>query len=611
MKKTFATLLCATVLCGITTSVAHADVFDDYSGWVDPCASVREELGTEKSNDSKEASWRKEVIKYAKEGIEGTKYSQSDRWRWQKSADCSSYAAMVYEKALGIKPSDFGESTHTQCVKLKKIKKEDAKEGDLAMWGEGASSHHVGIYNGNGKVYEMKDPTYNGQLTPLKGYYGGQPDDFYTIEGTSFGDKAIKKFDKESQSSDSDSNSDSDSSSEPSKSDGKGTVIVAGHSVRDYEKKVKTCYNYMHGKYGFSGQAVAGILGNWVQESGIEPKVTQGVYGRPSTDAECRASFGNPDVGLGLGQWTGGRHNMLLDFAEKHYKDKMEAFTLPVQLDYMFNGDGMDVLTLKKYALQAGDDPKDNAVQFQAMWERSADGAENIARRASAGATVWSDMKKWGLDGDKDTSKINKMKFGGHSDVSLDFAPTVASGGKTTDDICGDAKRSGGLSSDGDADYGGGWTQPIKGFNGIFSGEQDFGPCTSRQGNWHDGVDYGSMGFGSDKNLYAVHNGKIKSITKPGYGLGWYLVLDVGDQEVAYQEFTNNRSDIFVDEGDNVKAGQKIAKLDSVAGAGGVGTHLHLGITKKGGNAKEGLSHAFVDDGYWIDPMKVLPKKFK
>lgn len=599
MKKTIASLLCASTLAMFSLqSTAHANVFEEDTGWVDPCAGVRKALGSESKSDH-ENSWRKEVIKYAKEGIEGTKYSQSNRWEWQKSADCSSYVAMVYEKALGIKPSEFGESTMAQCKKLKKIDKEDAKEGDLAMWGDGDSSHHVAIYNGDGKVYEMKDEQYNGKLSSLKGYYGGQPTAFYTIEGTSFGDKAIDKFDKEAQSSD-----DGKSNETVSDKEGKGgSRQIGSFVVKDFDNKVKKCYDYMHGKFGLSSAAIAGILGNWTRESSIEPRTIEGIYGRIPSDSECESAAGNANLGIGLGQWTFDRHTSLIDFAKKRHDDKIKAFTLPVQLEFMFNGDGGNVGILKQYALSASSDPKNNAETFQSQWERSADGAANIAQRAACAEAIYDYMKSHGMDGEADHGKINKMKNGGF--VSAAFSPTVATGGSTMSDRCGVDKKKGGLD---DADFGGGWTQPIKGFKGTFNSEQDFGPCASRQGNWHDGLDYGSMGFGDDKNIYAVHSGKIKTVKMMGSGLGYYVVLDAGKREVAYQEFTNNRSDIFVDEGDNVKAGQKIARLDSKGGMGGVGTHLHLGITKEGGDAVKGLSHAFSDDGYWVDPMKVLGK---
>ena len=35
----------------------------------------------------------------------------------------------------------------------------------------------------------------------------------------------------------------------------------------------------MNGEYGLSGASIAGILGNWKQESGIDPRTVEGYYG--------------------------------------------------------------------------------------------------------------------------------------------------------------------------------------------------------------------------------------------------------------------------------------------------------------------------------------------
>lgn len=332
----------------------------------------------------------------------------------------------------------------------------------------------------------------------------------------------------------------------------------------DMEKNAKVIFDYIKTKFPeATDEGICGMLGNFQQESNLNPKAVE----RPGDDQS----------GHGLAQWTAVRADQLRSFASKHGKSWDD---LGVQLAFLEH----ELKGAEKAGVEAlkVNDVKQATLDWEVKFERA--GVPVIQNRVKYAQNWYAKLKGSSVDSDiVDTANDS-------TDVDL----------STLD--CGSGDYDGATNEDG-------WTAPVKNYTGGHNGEQDFGHCTSRQGNWHDGLDYGSAGFGEDKNIYAVHDGKIKSIDLKGQGLGVYVVLDVGDREVAYQEFTMNKSDVLVQVGDEVKAGQPIAKLDSKGGMSGVGSHLHIGVTKKGGNAIEGLAHAFSDDGYWEDPLKFWGNK--
>lgn len=169
-------------------------------------------------------------------------------------------------------------------------------------------------------------------------------------------------------------------------SSGSTTSSVAGNSN---EEKV---WNYFKTK-GFSDQAVAGILGNLKQESGVDPTKKQ--------------SGGGP--GRGLMQWeVGGRWDTLTKYAKDSGRD---PYALETQLDYMWKemngGDPTGVNILKnKYggldALKNTKSTKFATEAFEDSFERA--GKPNYARRyqfsddylkkfQGTGSTTSSDVK--------------------------------------------------------------------------------------------------------------------------------------------------------------------------------------------------------------------------
>lgn len=208
-------------------------------------------------------------------------------------------------------------------------------------------------------------------------------------------------------------NCDTDISKGDKQSEGSSSEKINGLNTEN----IKAIYDFMNGQWGFSGQMVAGILGNWQIESHINPKTVEGIIGRIPTDSELKAAESNSNKGLGLGQWTYDRHTNLVKYAQSH---GTEWYTLQIQLEFMGDssstGDGSNVNALKKYALSSGDDVSANANQFQMLWERSA-GSSNPERGAAA-QQIWNYMKSHQMDGKADNSKINQLSNASGNKIS-------------------------------------------------------------------------------------------------------------------------------------------------------------------------------------------------
>lgn len=131
---------------------------------------------------------------------------------------------------------------------------------------------------------------------------------------------------------------------------------------REYAEKV---YSFMK-KLGYSDNFIAGVLGNWQTESGIDPTSVETIYTEPyrigerkqhaikvkfdvwKIDSAYAAKYtAIHTVGRGLGQWTNGRGDDLITYAQKNQKN---WYDLDLQLAYMFTADDpMRVNQMKSY----------------------------------------------------------------------------------------------------------------------------------------------------------------------------------------------------------------------------------------------------------------------
>lgn len=115
-------------------------------------------------------------------------------------------------------------------------------------------------------------------------------------------------------------------------------------------------------------------------------------------------------------------------------------------------------------------------------------------------------------------------------------------------------------------------------------------------GDFHNGLDFGSIDHPGSE-MIAVIDGVVTHVGNMS-GLRAYVVINDGEYNIVYQEFSYNTGNIKVRVGDRVKKGQLLAIRDA--------DHLHLGFTKV--DFMTALGSSFTDDGTWEDPLNFLGK---
>lgn len=158
----------------------------------------------------------------------------------------------------------------------------------------------------------------------------------------------------------------------------------------------KTVYSVL-AAWGMPDENVAGILGNWDAESGVDPTSVQDIFNAPHrmTDEKLSAAT-NTDKGIGLGQWTYGRNAALRNYAAGHGAD---WWTLESQLGFMISpAEGSDAEIVKGMIQTSQGTPSTAAIYFHDEWERSADTAEMAKRRATAANKWMALFSGWTLD---------------------------------------------------------------------------------------------------------------------------------------------------------------------------------------------------------------------
>jgi len=140
---------------------------------------------------------------------------------------------------------------------------------------------------------------------------------------------------------------------------------------------VDTVVRYLSGK-GFNKTAIAGIIGNWVQESSVDPSNCQNDCQDSSGGDTAECALAKYYCGYGLAQWTyPSRKQNLVDFATKNNKS---AADMQLQLDFF-----MWELENSHPSLQANlnksKDISEATLTFHNVFEGSADNAEMLQTR--------------------------------------------------------------------------------------------------------------------------------------------------------------------------------------------------------------------------------------
>jgi hypothetical protein len=143
----------------------------------------------------------------------------------------------------------------------------------------------------------------------------------------------------------------------------------------------QTIYSVLKG-WGMPDENIAGIIGNWDAESGIDPTSVQGDFNTPQAiSAAKQTEATNTNNGIGLGQWTFGRNSALRTYATGH---GLNWWNLATQLGFMVSSsEGGNADIVKTMITTSQGTPADAAYYFHDNWERSADTDAMKARRAT------------------------------------------------------------------------------------------------------------------------------------------------------------------------------------------------------------------------------------
>ena len=142
----------------------------------------------------------------------------------------------------------------------------------------------------------------------------------------------------------------------------------------------------------FDRKMVAGMFGNFQQESGVRFDVTQGHAHDGADNRTVRAWVASTGLGVGLAQWSAGRGTALVDYAQ----DKGEAWNGPVQVQFLIDelaGGHRDAYD----AMREAADAREAAKAFHNLYEISADATP---KTRMDNADTWDGiLRKAGLEG--------------------------------------------------------------------------------------------------------------------------------------------------------------------------------------------------------------------
>jgi hypothetical protein len=215
---------------------------------------------------------------------------------------------------------------------------------------------------------------------------------------------------------------------------GGGQQVPAG-----VEANAKTVYSVL-ATWGMPDENIAGILGNWSQESGIDPTSVESIFTEPyqigtRKQAAWDGGFthipGQEHGGIGLGQWSNGRTPMLLDYAESK---GLDWYTIETQLAFMVQGDNPgDVAVFKDMITTSQGSPAAAAAHFHDNWERSADNAQMMTERQADAEMWYAKMANW---------EVDETAGGGVEDIVGDLGVLVRDGARNILGMCDSGEAS-------------------------------------------------------------------------------------------------------------------------------------------------------------------------
>lgn len=178
------------------------------------------------------------------------------------------------------------------------------------------------------------------------------------------------------------------------------------------EQNAKDVYSVLK-TWGMPEENIAGILGNWTNESSIDPTSVQGFYTNKFVMTEEKQSAALETAnGIGLGQWTAGRNTLLRDYAAAKGANWWD---LGLQLQFMADkaGDNAGSVSVIEHMISTSlGTPEDAATYFHDDWEISADDADGIAARGEQARMWFGRMSGWTVDSGRVTELVGDFVGG-------------------------------------------------------------------------------------------------------------------------------------------------------------------------------------------------------
>lgn len=347
------------------------------------------------------------------------KYGRGKRYVWGAAGpstfDCSGLVMYALKHAFGISYPHF---SGAQYAKTHHISRSSAKPGDLVFWGP---SKHVGVFAGGNRYWSAFAP--NGHpdigMHSISGSVPGYSPLFAKVKGLSqktksdkskksnnglaglikgqvgkgffkFVDGILSKFEDNGD---------------------MGAVGLAGDEsqrAREIAKALKQAYP------SATDAGIAGILGNWMQESRLSP-----------------SAIDSQDHGTGLGQWTFGRETGLRNWLKKHGYAWDSA---KGQLEYALHEPGESGAFKSVLRMSS---PAEAARKFFAGWESGGNEDQTGGTRTSNAEAAYKAIKGHAKGGHINRSKLSIVGEKGWELFKPDTAGTIISHDKSEKLISG------------------------------------------------------------------------------------------------------------------------------------------------------------------------------
>nr|WP_246405400.1 phage tail tip lysozyme [Nocardiopsis algeriensis] len=204
----------------------------------------------------------------------------------------------------------------------------------------------------------------------------------------------------------------------------------SGADTADMEATAEEIYSILAGM-GMQDENIAGVLGNFQQESRIDPTAVETIYTEPYKvgprkreaeengfqveliDSDYAATWPAIDlVGIGLGQWTNGRNTMLTDYADSTGGKWWDVET---QLSFMISDDDPARVRFVKELIEDSsgsieESTRDWMVEWEGLSLSVAVNRPRLTERQEYAAVWFAKMEDWEADKERAGSILDQAR---------------------------------------------------------------------------------------------------------------------------------------------------------------------------------------------------------